>query len=128
VKGKGSYWEATVIKAEDVVFQDRVGQDPVKTRFARIVRQPISGGLGFGMIECEDMGADWFLNYDEIFYILEGNFRCIIDGKVFEAFAGDTIFLPKNTQLRYENTGKAKLLYVVYPECNGGWRELVGND
>ena len=39
---KGSYWEATVIKAEDVVFEDRVGQDPVKTRFGRIVRQPLS--------------------------------------------------------------------------------------
>ncbi len=128
MKSKGSYWEAKVIKAKDVVFQDRVGQDPVKTRFARIVRQPISGGLGFGMIECEDMGADWFLNYDEIFYILEGNFRCIIDGKVFEAFAGDTIFLPKDTQLRYENTGKAKLLYIVYPEGNVRWRLLVGSD
>ncbi len=30
-------WKAKVIKAEDVVFEDRVGQDPVKTRFARIV-------------------------------------------------------------------------------------------
>ena len=39
-------WQAKVIKAEDVVFEDRVGQHPVKTRFARIVRQPLSGGLG----------------------------------------------------------------------------------
>ncbi len=125
---KGSFWEAKVFKAEDVVFLDRVGQDPVKTRFARIVRQPLSGGLGFGILECEDAAMDWFLNYDEIFYILEGNFRCIIDGKVYEGVAGDTIFLPKNTQLRYETTGKAKLMYIVYPESNGGWRNLIGHD
>ena len=31
-------WEAKLIKAEDVVFEDRVGEDPVKTRFGRIVR------------------------------------------------------------------------------------------
>ena len=125
---KGSYWEATVIKAEDVVFEDRVGQDPVKTRFARIVRQPLSNGLGMGIIECDDMSAEWFLNYDEIFYVLEGNFRCVIDGKVFEALVGDTIFLPKNTQLLYETSGKARLMYIVYPESNGGWRNLIGHD
>ena len=125
---KGSYWEPQVFKAEDVVFEDRVGQDPVKTRFARIVRQSVGGGMGFGIIDCEDMDAEWFLNYDEIFYILEGNFRCVIDGEVFEGLAGDTIFLPKNTQLRYETTGKAKLFYIVYPECNGGWRALLGHD
>lgn len=121
-------WEAKVIKAEDVVFENRVGQDPVKTRFARIVRQPLSGGLGFGILECEDMDAEWFINYDEIFYILEGNFRCTIDGKVYEGEAGDTIFLPKDSLLHYENTGKAKLLYIVNPEGNVRWRSLVGSD
>ncbi len=125
---KGSFWDAQVIKAEDVVFEDRIGLDPVMTRFARIVRQQVSNGLGMGLIECEDMSAEWFLNYDEIFYVLEGNFRCVIDGKVHEAFVGDTIFLPKNTQLRYETSGKAKLMYIVYPECNGGWRNLIGHD
>ncbi len=121
-------WEAKVIKAEDVVFEDRVGQDPVQTRFARIVRQPLSGGLGFGILEGDDMAADWYINYDEIFYVLEGNFRCIIDGKVYEGVAGDTIFLPKDTQLRYESTGPAKLLYIVHPEGNVRWRLLVGSD
>jgi len=121
-------WKAKVIKAEDIVFEDKVGQDPVKTRFARIVRQPLSGGLGFGIIECEDMSEDWFLNCDEIIYILDGNFRCIIEDKVYEGFAGDTIFLPRDTQLRYETTGKAKLIYIVYPEGNMRWRELVGSD
>jgi len=125
---KGSIWEAKVFKEKDYVFLDRVGQDPVKTRFARIVRQSVSGNLGFGIIDCEDMDAEWFLNYDEIFYILEGNFRCIIDGEVFEGLPGDTIFLPKNTQLIYESTGKAKLFYIVQPECNGGWLNLVGSD
>jgi len=121
-------WEAKVIKAEDIVYEDRIGQDPVRARFGRIVRQPLSGGLGFGILECEDVATDWFLNYDEIFYILEGNFRCIIDGEVYEGEAGDTIFLPKDTQLRYEHTGKAKLLYIVYPEGNVRWRLLVGKD
>ncbi len=121
-------WKAKVIKAEDVVFEDRVGQHPVKTRFARIVRQPLSGGLGFGILEVDDIDADWFINYDEIFYILEGNFRVTIDGEVFEGNAGDTIFLPKDTQLHYASTGKAKLLYIVHPEGNVRWRLLVGRD
>ena len=67
-------WKAKVIKAEDVVFEDRVGQGPVKTRFARIVRQPLSGGLGFGILEVDDIDTAWFINYDEIFYVLEGKF------------------------------------------------------
>ncbi len=121
-------WEAKVIKAEDIVFEDRVGEDPVTARFGRIVRQPLSGGLGFGIIECDDMAEDWFQNYDQILYILEGNFRCIIDGKVYEGGAGDTIFIPKDTQLRYETTGKARVLYIVYPEGNMRWRQLIGKD
>ncbi len=125
---RGSYWQPQVIKAADVVYEDRIGQDPVMTRFGRIVRQPMSNGLGMGIIDCEDMSAEWFLNYDEIFYVLEGNFRCVIDGEVLEAFEGDTIFLPKNTQLRYETTGKARVMYIVYPESNGGWRNLIGHD
>ncbi|MDP6689638.1 MAG: cupin domain-containing protein [Alphaproteobacteria bacterium] len=121
-------WEAKVIKAEDIVFEDGIGQEPVMARYGRIVRQPLSGGLGFGIIECDDMAEDWFQNYDQILYILEGNFRCIIDGKVYEGVAGDTIFIPKDTQLRYETTGKARLLYIVYPEGNMRWRSLIGKD
>ena len=121
-------WEAKVIKAKDIVFEDRVGEDPVTARFGRIVRQPLSGGLGFGIIECDDMDEDWFQNYDQILYILEGNFRCIIDGKVYEGAAGDTIFIPKDTQLRYETTGMAWVLYIVYPEVNMRWRQLIGMD
>ncbi len=51
-------WEAKVIKAEDVVFEDGIGQDPVTARYGRIVRQPLSGGLGFGIIECDGMAED----------------------------------------------------------------------
>ena len=47
---------------------------------------------------------------------------------MFEGNAGDTIFLPKDTQLHYESTGKAKLLYIVHPEGNVRWRLLVGSD
>jgi len=72
--------------------------------------------------------ADWFINYDEIFYMLEGNFRVIIEGEVFDGNAGDTIFLPKDTQLPYESTGKAKLFYIVHPDGNVRSRLLVGRD
>jgi ethanolamine utilization protein EutQ len=121
-------WEAKLIKADDVVFEDRVGEGPVTSRYGRIVRQPLSGGLGFGVIECDDLGEDWFQNYDQILYILEGNFRCVIDGEVHAGEAGDTIFIPKDTQLRYETTGKARLLYITYPEGNMRWRSLIGKD
>ena len=87
-------WEAKLIKAEDVVYEDRVGEEPAKSRYGRIVRQPLSGGLGFGVIECNDLAEDWFQNYDQILYILEGNFRCIIDGEAYVGVSGDTIFIP----------------------------------
>ena len=38
-------WKAKVIKAEDVFLEDRIGEHPVKTRFARIIRQSLSGWL-----------------------------------------------------------------------------------
>lgn len=47
---------------------------------------------------------------------------------VFEGSADDTMFLPKDTQMHYESTGKAKPLYIVNPEGNVRWRFLVGSD
>jgi len=44
------------------------------------------------------------------------------------AAAGETIRLPKDTQLPHEPAGKAKLLYIVYPEGNVRRRSLVGRD
>lgn len=38
----------------------------------------------------------------ETFYIVDGNYRFIIDGKRVESKPGDTVFVPKNTPHRFE--------------------------
>jgi ethanolamine utilization protein EutQ (cupin superfamily) len=52
----------------------------------------------------------------------------MLSSRTASAKTGDTIFLPKDTQLHYESTGKAKLLYIVNPEGNVRWRLLVDSD
>lgn len=53
---------------------------------------------------------------DEIFHVVEGNYRFVVGDETMTLAAGDTIFLPRNiphTWIQLTNTGK--LLYAVQP-------------
>lgn len=53
---------------------------------------------------------------DEIFYVVEGEYRFSVGGKLMELRHGDTIFLPRNIPHTWiQLTDKGKLVYFVQP-------------
>ncbi|HDU1270881.1 TPA: DUF861 domain-containing protein, partial [Listeria monocytogenes] len=54
--------------------------------------------LGFGLMEMKDTTFDWFLDYDEVDYIIEGRLDVVIDGRTVSAGPGEIIFIPKGSQ------------------------------
>ena len=64
----------TLLKAGDREFK----KVPVATgalNVARIVEDPLSHDIGAGVVEFEDISIPWTLNYNEVFYVLEGELR-----------------------------------------------------
>lgn len=56
------------------------------------------------------------LEQDEIFYVVEGEYKFRLAEEFFELKAGDTIFLPRNIPHTWiQTTDKGKLLYFLQP-------------
>ncbi|CWU76503.1 TPA_asm: ethanolamine utilization protein EutQ [Listeria monocytogenes] len=71
--------------------------------------------LGFGLMEMKDTTFDWFLDYDEVDYIIEGRLDVVIDGRTVSAGPGEIIFIPKGSRIKFSVTGEARFIYVTYP-------------
>ncbi|MDH6363318.1 ethanolamine utilization protein EutQ [Enterococcus sp. PF1-24] len=71
--------------------------------------------LGCGLMVMRDTTFDWLLEYDEIDYILSGQLDILIDGRKISAKAGEIIFIPKSSQIKFSVTGESRFVYVTYP-------------
>lgn len=76
--------------------------------------------LGCGVMELDDTSFEWKLSYDEVDYILEGTLDIIIDGRTVRAQAGEVLFIPKDTKIRFSTPNKTRFLYICYP---ANWSE-----
>ena len=57
------------------------------------------------------------LDQDEWWYILEGEFRFVVDGKEIRARSGDTVFAPRGSRHTFQNIGNTvgRTLTTVVP-------------
>lgn len=78
--------------------------------------------LGCGIMELDDTSFEWTLTYDEVDYVIEGTLDIIIDGRTVRAKAGEVIYIPKNTKIKFSTPDKTRFFYVVYP---ANWPDLV---
>lgn len=58
---------------------------------------------------------------DELFYIVEGEAEFMVDGKVFIAQAGDTVFGPRNVPHAYKFLQQTKMVVTI---CPGGFEDM----
>ncbi|MCL2316557.1 MAG: cupin domain-containing protein [Actinomycetia bacterium] len=71
--------------------------------------------VGCGIMEMDETAFDWTLKYDEVDYVISGTLELIMDGRPVRASAGQVIFIPKNTPVRFSTPDSVRFLYVVYP-------------
>ncbi|MFZ7101276.1 MAG: cupin domain-containing protein [Peptococcaceae bacterium] len=74
-----------------------------------------SPNLSTGFMELENTVFDWSLKGDEICYIMEGALECTVNGNRYTGQAGDVLYLPENSQVRYSAREKTRYFYVTYP-------------
>lgn len=108
---------ALLFRNDDVVFTGETSN-----QLARLVGADISKTMAVALGTYDNCIVDWTVRYDEVVYCIEGVLRLTIDGVVREYNPGDIIWIPENTELRYEGY-KAKVLFVIAPV---DWRERHG--
>jgi ethanolamine utilization protein EutQ len=99
------------------------GGPPGAATIARLVGPETSRTMGAGLASFDGCSIEWTVLYDELVCVLDGVFRLRVepdgDAQVFEGRAGDVIWIPEGTPLRYEGDG-ATVFYVLHPV---DWRE-----
>jgi ethanolamine utilization protein EutQ len=106
----------------------RVGLEPFpfpvrqaeKVQLVDLLTTEESPRLGAGVMAMEDTWFEWTLTYDEVDYVLEGTLDIIVDGRTTRATAGQMVYIPKDTAIRFATPDKVRFLYFVYP---ANWAE-----
>lgn len=85
------------------------------TSIARVINASISRTMGGGIEYIENATIEWTVTYDEILFICEGRLTLEFDDGTHECTAGDIVWLPEGTHLKYMARERAGFFYAVYP-------------
>lgn len=73
------------------------------------------GSLGAGFMTFDHAELPWTLEYDEVDYVVEGEFTIKTGGKLYEMKQGDVFHIPKGTSVVFGSPSFGKVFYSVYP-------------
>ncbi|MFV0664840.1 cupin domain-containing protein [Denitromonas sp.] len=112
--------KATLIRRRALNFTHR-GGPPGHAEVARAVSDDVSATMAAGIARFDACSIAWTVLYDEVVYVIDGVFRLVTGGETLEGHAGDVLWIPKGTELKYEGE-QASIFYAVYP---GNWKALL---
>ncbi|MDP7527071.1 MAG: cupin domain-containing protein [Candidatus Marinimicrobia bacterium] len=106
--------------SETKIFRKKdLDLEPVKgMKTIGLVNVSFSDKLGAGIGVFEDCSIPWHITYDEVIYILEGQFTLQVGDKKFEAGPGDVLWVPRNTDIVYIAQERVTFFYSVLPAGN----------
>lgn len=102
----------TVFKAAGRAFK-KIAGPPGALEVARIVEGHHSTDLGAGIAVFEGISIPWKLLYNEVFFVLEGEFRLRMGDKLYVGVPGDLLFIKAGTEFRYEAIGRTKVFFAL---------------
>jgi len=112
--------DAKVIKGEDLEESD-FGDTKV-TDVLGVDEWP-----WFSVAKVEKVGDDVKTGYDKesnvVYYVLEGEGKCILNGKEYDIKKGDCVLSPKGT--KYKNLKGLTLLAIASPPFDRGKRVYI---
>lgn len=77
--------------------------------------------LGVAVMEMKQTEFPWTLRYDELDYIVDGELEIEINGQSVVGKAGDMIYIPKDSSIKFRSNSFARFVCVMYP---ANWSEL----
>ena len=92
-----------------------------------LVNTAFSKRLGAGIGVFENCEMEWTVTYDEVLFILEGEFKLETKDGTFHAGPGDTLWIPEGTWLIYRATAPVTFFYAVAPVDGSPTTGLASN-
>ena len=88
--------------------------DAGKVYYQELIGADSGSPMNAGFMTIERCNFDWDVAIHEIYYIIEGTLTVTIDGKVYTAYPGDSIYAPKGSKVAFGSPDKVKVFYVTY--------------
>ena len=102
-----------VVRGNTVRFDKFHTTNPNETVFHQELMCTDESSMRAGFLTIEKSSLERELSYDEINYIIEGNLTITINGKTFNAYPGDVVFVPSNSKVVWNSSDQAKLFYTA---------------
>lgn len=83
-----------------------------------LINAGFSKQMGAGVGVFEKCNVEWTLDYDEVLFIIHGKLRLHVAENIYQAGAGDVLWIPAGTAIVYEAKVRTTFFYAVSPVQN----------
>lgn len=90
------------------------GNKDDKVFYQEIINKDDGCSMNAGFITIEGCNFDWETACQELYYVVEGTLTVTVEGKVYTAHPGDSVFFPKGAKLAFGSPDKMKAFYTTY--------------
>lgn len=85
-----------------------------KVFYQEIINGEDGSSMNAGFITIEECNFDWETACQELYYVVEGTLTVTVEGKVYTAKPGDSVFFPKGAKLAFGSPNKMKAFYATF--------------
>lgn len=104
-----------IVRGNTVKFEALdTGNPSDKVFYQEIINKDDGSSMNAGFITIEDCQFDWECVCEEIYHIVEGTLTVSVDGKVYTAQPGDSVFFPNGAKVAFGSPNKMKAFYATY--------------
>ena len=104
-----------VVRGNSVKYEVlETGNPSDKVFYQEVINADDGCSMNAGFITIEDCKFDWECACQELYHIVEGTLTVTVDGKVYTARPGDSVFFPKGAKVAFGSPDKMKAFYATY--------------
>lgn len=104
-----------VVRGNSVKYEVLDTGNPAdKVFYQEVINADDGCSMNAGFITIENCKFDWECACQELYHIVEGTLTVDVDGKVYTARPGDSVFFPKGAKVAFGSPDKMKAFYATY--------------
>lgn len=104
-----------IVRGKTVKYEVlETGNPADKVFYQEIINAEDGCSMNAGFITIEECTFDWECACEELYHIVEGTLNVTVNGKVYTATVGDSVFFPKGAKVAFGSPNKMKAFYATY--------------
>lgn len=85
-----------------------------KVFYQEIINRDDGCSMNAGFITIEGCNFDWDVACEELYHVVEGTLTVTVNGKIYTANPGDSVFFPKGAKVAFGSPNKMKAFYATF--------------